>query len=184
MNEPGLVSGDLEELHDLGGWLCGEDVLLVGEDEERDARELLLLEELLQLLRRLVVAPLVRRIHHVHDRIRVGVIVLPVRPNVLLAANVPDVELEGAGLHRFDVEALRRCDRRNILARKRLQRRRLARVVEAKHEETQLLVILLEVPQQREEALRAAKKKRRASAGGGGTEENAEARTMALVARV
>ena len=39
-------------------------------------------------------APLVGGVDHVHERIGVLVVVLPVRPNMLLPADVPHVELE------------------------------------------------------------------------------------------
>ena len=58
--------------------------------------------------------PLVGGVNHVDERIGVLVVVLPVRPDVLLATNVPHVQLEASLLHRLDVEALRRRDVRWI----------------------------------------------------------------------
>ena len=50
-----------------------------------------------------------------HDRVGVGVVVLPVGPDVLLAADVPHVELEATVLHRLDVEPLCGRDVRHVL---------------------------------------------------------------------
>ena len=52
--------------------------LLVGEDKQGGARQLFLFQKRLQLLGRLVEAPLVCRVDHVHDGIGVGVVVLPI----------------------------------------------------------------------------------------------------------
>jgi len=91
---PVLHRSQLELLHQLGTGHRAEQVLLVGKHKHGHASELVLAAQLSKLLGRLVDAPLVRRVDDVDDRVRVGVIVLPVRPDVLLAANVPHVELE------------------------------------------------------------------------------------------
>ena len=70
-----------------------------------------------KLFRGLVSPPLISRVHHVDDTVCVLVVILPVGADVLLAADVPHIQLEARLLHRLDVEALRRRDLTDILLR-------------------------------------------------------------------
>ena len=73
-----------------------------------------------------------------HDRVGVGVVVLPVGPDVLLAADVPHVELEATVLHRLDVEALRRGGGRDVLVAQLAKDGGLPRVVQAEDQDARL----------------------------------------------
>ena len=52
-----------------------------------------------KLFRGFVSPPLISRVHHVDDTVCVLVVILPVGADVLLATNVPNVELEATVLH-------------------------------------------------------------------------------------
>ena len=64
-----------------------------------------------------------------HQDVSVFEIVSPVGPDLPLAPDVPDVELESFRLDRLDVEALRRRDVGGVLGGQGLQDGRLAGVV-------------------------------------------------------
>ena len=68
------------------------------------------------------------------------VVVVPVLPDRLLPADVPDVELEAVGLDGLDVEAAGRGRLGRILVTEVLQNRRFAGVVEAEEEDAALVV--------------------------------------------
>mmetsp|Transcript_81647 Transcript_81647/g.162452 ORF Transcript_81647/g.162452 Transcript_81647/m.162452 type:complete len:213 (+) Transcript_81647:413-1051(+) len=112
--------------HYLCSGLSTQQILLVRQDEDGNSREQFLLHQLVQLLRRLVDAPRIGRVDDVDDGVGVRVVILPIRPNVPLAANVPHVQLEARRLHRLDVEALRGRDVRSVLICQLLERSRLA----------------------------------------------------------
>lgn len=67
-------------------------------------------------------------------------IVSPVRSDLALAADVPDVEFHAVRLHGFYVESLRRRDVRHIFRGQFFHQGRFARVVQAQQQDPQLLV--------------------------------------------
>eukprot|EP00288_Rhodomonas_lens_P016375 CAMPEP_0177706748 /NCGR_PEP_ID=MMETSP0484_2-20121128/9387_1 /TAXON_ID=354590 /ORGANISM="Rhodomonas lens, Strain RHODO" /LENGTH=156 /DNA_ID=CAMNT_0019218223 /DNA_START=129 /DNA_END=599 /DNA_ORIENTATION=- len=83
-----------------------EKILLVGEEEEGDARQLLLLQQSGQLHTSLVDPSPISAINHVHQSISLIKVVPPVRADGLLTSNIPHVQLEALVDDRFDVEAL------------------------------------------------------------------------------
>ena len=52
-----------------------------------------------------------KTVHDEHEALRARVVVPPQRPNLVLPADVPDVELHILVRHRLDVEADCRCER-------------------------------------------------------------------------
>mmetsp|Transcript_19108 Transcript_19108/g.48311 ORF Transcript_19108/g.48311 Transcript_19108/m.48311 type:complete len:212 (-) Transcript_19108:94-729(-) len=142
---------ELQRFGDLRGGHGAQKVLLVGENEERDASELGLLEERAELLGALVHAGRVGAVDHVNKCVSVVVVVAPVGADGLLATNVPDVELEAVGLDRLDVEALGRHDVVNVLAGQLLEDGGLSSVVKAEHEHARLVVRALELAKHVEE---------------------------------
>lgn len=73
-------------------------------------------------------------------------IVAPVRTERLLAADVPEVQLVAVVLKRLDVESKRWRDGGDVLVVELLHNGRLARVVQAKHQQAHLMLLLLELP--------------------------------------
>ena len=74
----------------------------------------------------------VSAIDHIDEYVSVVEVVPPVGPDFSLPPNVPHVELEPLALHALDVEALGRCDGRDVLAGQALQDCRLAGVIKTK----------------------------------------------------
>mmetsp|Transcript_46429 Transcript_46429/g.122642 ORF Transcript_46429/g.122642 Transcript_46429/m.122642 type:complete len:208 (-) Transcript_46429:37-660(-) len=160
LDSPGAVLNrcEVEGLGNLIGGRGLQEVLLVGEDEQRDGGELVLREQFTKLRAALFQAAAVGRVDDVDEGIRGLEVVAPIRANSLLTSNVPDVEFETLMHQALDVEALRWHDVRNVLFGQLLQNRRLARVVKAEHEDTGLLLILLHLLQNAEQSHRVDKK--------------------------
>ncbi len=91
---PVLDLHQCEVVHDLLGLECELQVLLVRKHEQGHVLEGILSQQALQLLYALLQAHLVRRVHHIHQTVRVFIVVLPVGADRLLTANVPHVQLE------------------------------------------------------------------------------------------
>eukprot|EP00420_Gonyaulax_spinifera_P033728 CAMPEP_0197885860 /NCGR_PEP_ID=MMETSP1439-20131203/15210_1 /TAXON_ID=66791 /ORGANISM="Gonyaulax spinifera, Strain CCMP409" /LENGTH=151 /DNA_ID=CAMNT_0043505613 /DNA_START=210 /DNA_END=665 /DNA_ORIENTATION=- len=104
-------------------------VLLVGKNEQWDSAELVLLQQLPQLGATLFQATAVRAVNHIDQSIRGLEVIAPVRPDALLATNVPHVQLETLMYQALDIEALSRHDVRNVLLGHLLQDGRLAAIV-------------------------------------------------------
>mmetsp|Transcript_8339 Transcript_8339/g.26557 ORF Transcript_8339/g.26557 Transcript_8339/m.26557 type:complete len:225 (+) Transcript_8339:46-720(+) len=145
-----LDVGQAQARRDLVSRRSLQQVLLVGEDEQGNSAKLVLRQELTQLTAALLEAALVGAVDHIHESIRGLEVVAPVRPNGLLAANVPNVELEAVLHEALDVETLSRHDVRDVLLGHLLQDCRLACVVQAEHEDSSLLLILLHLLQDAE----------------------------------
>mmetsp|Transcript_6801 Transcript_6801/g.17347 ORF Transcript_6801/g.17347 Transcript_6801/m.17347 type:complete len:239 (-) Transcript_6801:79-795(-) len=145
LDRPGAVLDlvHVERVGDLVRRSRLEQVLLVGEDQEGHAAQLLMDQQFLEFQAALLKAAFVRAVDDIHKSIGRLEVVGPVRPDGLLATDVPNVQLEPLMHQALDVEALRGHDMRDVLLRKLLQDRRLARVVEAKHEDAGLLIVLL-----------------------------------------
>ena len=135
----------LEARLDLVGGHRALGVLLVGEEEERRARDLGVRHQRLQHAARLVEALGLRRVDDVHQPVRLGVVLLPDRAQPGLPAQVPEEHLPPLDLHPPDVEA----DRRRDLARRQrlhpgedalelLEQRRLSCAVEPEDEDVEL----------------------------------------------
>jgi len=135
----------------LGGE-SGEQVLLVGEDEDGDLGELLLLQQRGELAASVLDALRVGGVDDKDERVGAVVIVLPVGADRLLAADVPHVELEVGRLDRLDVEALRGHDLLDLLVRQAAHNGGLAGVVEAQEKDAELGLGLLELAEVIEEA--------------------------------
>ena len=115
------------------------DILLVGKDEQQTVLHLVIIDDPVQLLPRLVHPGAVARVNDEDEALGAAEVVPPQRPDLVLAADVPDVEfhvLVGDGL---DVEADGR-DGGDVLPELELvQDGRLAGGVEAEHQEAHLL---------------------------------------------
>ncbi len=74
----------------------------------------------------------VSAVDHIDEYVSIVEVVPPVGPDFSLAPDVPDVELEALALHALDVEALGRCDGRDVLAGQALQYGRLAGIIKTK----------------------------------------------------
>ena len=110
------VGRQRQRLADVVARQRAHEVLLVREHEHRRARELLLVQQLVQLVLALLQPPPVRAVDHPHEPVGLLEVVAPVRADGRLAADVPHVERVAAVLERLDVEAERRRDRRDVLA--------------------------------------------------------------------
>ena len=120
------------------------------------AAELLVDEERRELVAARVEAPLVRAVDDPDQPVGDLEVVAPVCADRLLAADVPEVEVEAAVLERLDVEAERRLDGVRGLVVELLHDRRLARVVEPDDQDLHLLLLLPQLAHDGEEAHRAA----------------------------
>ena len=112
----------------------------------------LLLQQRLQLCLAVPQPHAVGRVHHPDQAVRLLKVVAPVGAQRGLPAHIPDVELEAAVLEGLDVEAQRRRDQVNVLAVELLDHRRLARVVQPKHEDAHLPLFLLDLLEDGEQA--------------------------------
>lgn len=108
-----VVGGGRDELVqrqlllDLGhGQRLGQ-VLLVGDDEQRRALVLGELGHLVQLRLGLLQPVHVHRVHHVDDAVRAAAVRLPQRPQLLLAAHVPEVAADALGRAVAQLDLLR-----------------------------------------------------------------------------
>ena len=79
-------------------------VLLVCKHEQHRVLQILLLQHRGQLRFGGFQAVRVGRVHHKHDRVRVGVVAPPVRPDGGLPAQVPHLQLDVFKLHRLHVK--------------------------------------------------------------------------------
>ena len=130
-----------------------DELAILAEDEDRGVRfyvasnrhasldvQLLLAQDLVQLESGLVYSLAVRGVHDVNQRLRVLVVVAPVRPDGFLPADVPHVELEPRVQHGLDVEPLRRGGGRDVLVRQLTQDGGLAGVIETQNQDACLVV--------------------------------------------
>ena len=101
----GSDSPQAQLLGDLGARQRAGDVLLVGEDEQRRARHLAVLDDARELGARLVHALAVRRVDDEDEALGAREVVAPQRADLVLAADVPHVELCVLVGDRLDVEA-------------------------------------------------------------------------------
>eukprot|EP00406_Dinophysis_acuminata_P084031 CAMPEP_0179265904 /NCGR_PEP_ID=MMETSP0797-20121207/29142_1 /TAXON_ID=47934 /ORGANISM="Dinophysis acuminata, Strain DAEP01" /LENGTH=140 /DNA_ID=CAMNT_0020974123 /DNA_START=133 /DNA_END=555 /DNA_ORIENTATION=- len=112
---PPLQLGQAELLGDLwcrhGLW----EVLLVRVHQHARVPELVVPQERMQFVARLIYPVVVAAVHHEDDTLHPGCVVAPELSDLLLAAHVPDGHAEVLVLNCFDVEAERR-DRRDDLA--------------------------------------------------------------------
>jgi hypothetical protein len=91
--------GDLRGIHGI------RQILLVGEDKEQRIPQLILVEHALQLLAGLDDTVAIVAVDDEDDALRVLEVVAPQRPDLVLAADVPDGELNVLVFDCFDVEA-------------------------------------------------------------------------------
>jgi len=141
--------GQLELLLHLGNGHGLRHVLLVGEDEDRDAAEIVLVDEVFKLLARGLGlrirnrardAALIGAVDDEDKAIDALVVVAPERADDILAADVPHGEGDVLVLDSLDVEADRR-HRGHDLAEVHPQRQRgLTGVVEAENEDLAVLL--------------------------------------------
>jgi hypothetical protein len=92
-------------IRDLGGIHGIGQILLVGEDEEQRIPQLVFVEHALQLLAGLDDTVAVVAVDDEDDALRVLEVVSPERADLVLAADVPDGELDVLVFDCLDVEA-------------------------------------------------------------------------------
>lgn len=121
-------------LHGIG------QVLLVGEDEDDGVPHLPVIDDAVQLLAGLVDAVAVGAVHHEDQALGPGVVMPPERPDLVLAAHVPHVELDVFVSHRLHVEAHGGDGGHRLAQLQLVQDGCLAGRVQAQHEDPHLLV--------------------------------------------
>ena len=116
-------------------------VLFVGIDKKNRITKLIFFKELVQFIASFVDPVDVIRVDDEDQTLCVVVVVSPQRPNTILTANIPDVEVEALVLNRFDIESDRR-DCRHMLAKLQLvQDRCLSCSIESQHETPSITVL-------------------------------------------
>lgn len=115
-------------------------VLLVGEDEDDGVPHLPVIDNAVQLLAGLVDAVAVGAVHHEDQTLGPGVVVPPERPDLVLAAHIPHVELDVFVSHRLHVETHGGDGGHRLAQLQLVQDCRLAGRVQAQHEDPHLLV--------------------------------------------
>lgn len=115
-------------------------VLLVGEDEDYGVPHLPVIDNAVQLLAGLVDAVAVGAVHHEDQTLGPGVVMSPERPDLVLAAHVPHVELDVFVSHRLHVETHRGNGGHRLAKLQLVQDRGLAGRVQAQHEDPHFLV--------------------------------------------
>ncbi|KAI3481079.1 hypothetical protein L1887_56653 [Cichorium endivia] len=164
---------ELEMLLDLFGRKGTWDVLFVGKDQDSCAVQSLLLEQVVELELAVGEAGGVGGIDDPDDGIRLFKVVLPVRPQALLAANIPHVEVVVTVLEGLDREAECGRDGLNLVLRlvlKLFEDGRLACVVEAEKEEAELVRAQLRLADDGEQTHRGSQREDTQSASGAAAE--------------
>mmetsp|Transcript_888 Transcript_888/g.2773 ORF Transcript_888/g.2773 Transcript_888/m.2773 type:complete len:203 (-) Transcript_888:69-677(-) len=122
--------------------ICGRhrvrQVLLVGQDEEHRVAHLVLVQHLIELLLGVLDAVPVVAVHHVDEAVGALVVVAPERPDLVLAAHVPDREAQVLVLDRLHVEAYRRDGGHHFAKLQLVEDRRLTRCIEPDHQNAHL----------------------------------------------
>mmetsp|Transcript_6955 Transcript_6955/g.19728 ORF Transcript_6955/g.19728 Transcript_6955/m.19728 type:complete len:217 (-) Transcript_6955:40-690(-) len=113
-------------------------VLLVGEDKHHGISHLILIQHLVQLLTGVLDAVTVVAVNHIDQAVGALVVVAPQRPDLVLAAHVPDREAQVLVLHRLDVEADGRDGRHHLAQLQLVQDRGLTSCVQTDHEDAHL----------------------------------------------
>ena len=91
-------------IRDLGSIHRIRQILLIGENQQQRISELVLVEHTLQLLAGLDDTVAIVAVDDEDDALRVLEVVSPQRPDLVLAADVPDCELDVLVFDCFDVE--------------------------------------------------------------------------------
>lgn len=78
-------------------------------------------------------------IDYVHQDVGILEVIFPVRSNLALAADVPNIQLEAVGHDRFNVETGCWCDLGNLLASELLQKCGFAGIVETQQQDADFL---------------------------------------------
>mmetsp|Transcript_13 Transcript_13/g.41 ORF Transcript_13/g.41 Transcript_13/m.41 type:complete len:243 (-) Transcript_13:27-755(-) len=131
---------EAEDLDDLRRRQALRQVLLVAQHEERRARERRVAQQAVQLALRGAHALAIVGVDDVDDRVGAVVVVLPQLAELLLATDVPHMELDILVLDGVDVEADRRDGLLHLVQLELLQDGRLAGGVEADHEDGGVLL--------------------------------------------
>mmetsp|Transcript_55855 Transcript_55855/g.150446 ORF Transcript_55855/g.150446 Transcript_55855/m.150446 type:complete len:208 (+) Transcript_55855:106-729(+) len=113
-------------------------ILLVGEDQHHCIPHLVLVQHLAQLLTGVLDAVTVVAVNHIDQAVGALVVVAPQRPDLVLAAHVPDREAQVLVLHRLDVEADGRDGRHHLAQLQLVQDRGLTSCVQTDHEDAHL----------------------------------------------
>ena len=110
-------------------------VLLVVEDEQGGVPQPVVVQHAVQLLLRLGKPAPVLAVHHEDDGVTVLEVVLPQRPDLGLAAHVPDGEVDVLVLHALHVEADGGDGGDHLAQLELVQHGRLAGVVQPQHDD-------------------------------------------------
>mmetsp|Transcript_3644 Transcript_3644/g.9797 ORF Transcript_3644/g.9797 Transcript_3644/m.9797 type:complete len:208 (-) Transcript_3644:19-642(-) len=167
MDEPRPVANlaQPEPVHDLLDLHRVRQVLLVGEHEERGIPHVLLPQDLLKLLVGVPDAIRVAAVHDEDEAARALAVVVPERPEPVLAADVPHRELDVPVLHGLHVEANGRHGADHLGELESVEDRALPGGVEAEHEEAHLLLANHALPDLREDDAHVSSWRLRASGG-------------------
>ena len=115
-------------------------VLLVGEDEDYGVPHLPVIDNAVQLLAGLVDAVAVGAVHYEDQTLGPGVVMPPERPDLVLAAHIPHVELDVFVSHGLHVETHGGDGGHRLAQLQLVQDGCLAGCVQAQHEDPHFLV--------------------------------------------
>lgn len=115
-------------------------VLLVGEDEDYGVPHLPVIDNAVQLLAGFVDAVAVGAVHDEDQTLGPGIVMPPERPDLVLAAHIPHVELDVFVSHRLHVETYGRDGGHRLAQLQLVQDGRLAGRVQTQHEDPHFLV--------------------------------------------